>query len=430
MQKKLVIKNPNIILLYVILIVAFKCYYLIPLPGTLGTPANDILTSSMAIIAFIAVVLTDRSILIRSKLKNFFITFYTFIFFEFIYSAIKYPNESVFEFIKEVSPYFVLLSYFVFLKYIRLDNDKIINFVIVSSTFIAAVFIFQAVLYNVNGTIFLKIYGFQYGKIRFDLRSGNIRLLASDMVAYSSFLSMGKVFEPRHKKYSKLKYWINIAAVIIYELYASQIRSMTIIMIVSLVLIILKYGANKKEYKILQLFLVLLVFLIISSSIYGYIQEIVMSAINRKDYSLYHRVDEIKYYFEMAIKHPLTGIGLLRDDTSVASYSTIIHGSSQSTFGYSDVGLVGMMGKFGLVGGAFYLYPIIYQLNLYKRMKSPVVFSILLAFILSIPTSSLFDSGRLIVLSLFLAISEGIEIENKIINNSINTIEYIQGGKL
>lgn len=430
MQKKLVIKRPNIILLYVILIAAFKCYYLIPLSGTMGTSANDILTSSMAIIAFVAIVLTDRSILIRSKLKNFFITFYIFIFFEFIYSAIKYPNESVFEFIKEVSPYFVLLSYFVFLKYIRLDNDKIINFVIVSSTVIAAFFIFQAVLYNVNGMIFLKVYGFQYGKIRFDLRNGNIRLLASDLVAYSSFLSMGKVFEPGHIMRSKLKYWINITVVIVYELYASQIRSMSIIIIVSLLFVILKYGANKKGYKVLMVLLVFLVFFAISSSIYGYFRDIVLSAINRSDYSLYHRVDAIKYYFEMAIKHPLTGIGLLRDDTSVAAYSPIIHGNGSSAYGYSDVGLVGVIGKFGFIGGIIYLYPIIWQIKQYRRTRSPMAFSILLAFALSMLNLSLFDSGRLIVLSLFLAISEGIEIENKIINNSINTIEYIQGGKL
>ena len=418
MKNKLIVK-PSIILLYVVLIVAFKCYYLIPLPGTLGTPVNDILTSSMAILSFITVILTDRSILNKAKLKNFFIIFYFFIFFEIIYSSIKYPHESIFEFFKEASPYIVLLSYFVFLKFIKFDNDKVINFVITSATFIAVVFILQAVSYNANGTIFLKIYGFQYGKIRFDLRNGNIRLLASDLVAFSSFLSMGKIFESKRIKSAKFKYWINIATVIIYELYASQTRSMSMIIIISLVCVILKYCANKKGYKVLMLLLAFLVFFVLSSSIYGYFREIVLSAINRSDYSLYHRVDAIKYYLETAFKHPLTGIGLLRDDTSVVAYSIIIHGNGPSAYGYNDVGLAGVIGKFGLVGGIIYLYPIVWQIKQYRRTQSPMAFSILLAFVLSIPNFSLFDSGRLIVLSLFLAISEsrGIE-EPKIINDA------------
>ena len=401
----LIIKKTRGVVLYIVIIAAFKLYYLIALPGTMGMMANDILTSSAAIIAFFYVIISDKKILSIAQMKNFFIVFYSFLFLELIYSSLRYETEPVLDFIKELTPYLVLLSYFVFLKYLKLDERRIVDFIVSSATFISIAFIIQAVLYNTNNTVFLKIYGFQYGKILIDLRNDRIRLLAADLVAYSSFIAMGLIYEPGQNRKKTRKYWLNIIAVILYEIYVTQIRSMAIIIVVSLIIVILKYGANRKESKIIISALAIVAFVTSAQLIYEYIEESIFSVIARTDYSLYHRVDAFSYYLGMSFKHPLTGIGLLREDTSSATYN-IIHGNGSSPYGYSDVGFFGVLGKLGITGGIIYLYPIIWQIKAYKKTKSPMIFSILLAFILSIPSSSLFDSGRLIVLAAFLAISE------------------------
>lgn len=398
-------KGGGMLAVYTIVLLWLDFFYLIPLPGTFGGNTNNILPMFVIVLSFAFMALTNSRLIMTAAYAPYYLLLFCFWIFEIVYTILRYPTEPAINAVIGLASYLVMLSYFVFLRALRKDANKMMKFLINSTTIAAALLLVQSVAYNLSGIQFLKVYGFTYGKINLLIRNDNVRLLGSELIGFMAFLSAGKAFDYTEPG-KKTMYWVNIVVVTAYVLYTTQTRSMSLILIVILIVMLLRFGPRKKVAKVITFFLAIVFLGLAADSIYSGITSTFSLITERQDYSLYHRADAYQYYLKTGLAHPFTGIGLLPDQTVDVRNYRIVHGNLGSVYGYSDVGIVGVLGKLGVTGVLFYLFPLFRIWKQYRKWKDPVLLSIFLAYASSTLTLSLFDAERLMVFTLFLAVSE------------------------
>lgn len=394
---------------FLLFILSFKIYYLIPLPGSLGINANVILPMLMC--DLLLLLWSTRTI--NWLKKAYYGTYFTFLIFflilEIFYTAFSYPDEPIFNAVKEFSTYTLLLSYFIFWKYGCKNYCKLLNFVVNSSSFLALLFVIQGVLYNLWEITFLQYPGFSYGQINLDFRNDRIRLVACDLISYTSILSMGRLLSKTATQKEKKWSAINIFLVFLYESYISQTRSMLLILLGVFVLTIIFAGIKNKKMYYLLILMILAITCIVVPFLIDFFNKVVDSLIYRTDWSVYHRFDSYAYYLSIMREKSIFGIGLLNDVPTVSQYFNLVHGKAR--YGYSDVGFIGVLGKLGITGAAFYLFPIAVTFKrtirsfIHKKVDS-MNLAIFLCMCFSMLNLSMFDAQRMVVLAIFMAVSD------------------------
>lgn len=396
---------PSIILL----ILYYKFFYIVPLPGTHGGRTNMVLpilfTWAMAGFLF----LRSMREIEQTWFHNYFIALFFFFAIEILYTSIAYPDEPLSGTISEFTTYTLLLSYHIFSFGARRNFEGLIKVVVIIGTAVAIMYIGQAFLYNNSKIFVLSIEGVNRGAKRvIDLRNGRIRLLAADLTSFTAMISIGKIFSGHRADKEKTLYWINFAVTVLYELYATQTRSMLMILLAVFALTMLKYGSKNVLLNLVILFMGILCVMIefkeITEVLSGF-QEMLFAG---NDYSITHRYESYIYYFGRGVQSPIFGIGLLRDTPATMENYHIVHSATAARFCYSDVGVVGLLGKLGFVGGAFYIYPIWKSYRIYKQRSenSAMVFSIVIGFLLSMVNLCLFDSERILIYALYITLIE------------------------
>lgn len=401
---------------FIILLLSFKLYYLVPLPGSLGINANVILPMLACDSLLVLWAARDLSWLKQAYYGMYLLFLMFFLILEIFYTIFTYPDEPVLNAVKEFSTYTLLLSYFIFFKYACKNYNKFLSIIINSSSFLALLFLVQGVCYNLWGIKFLQFPGFSYGQLDLDFRNGNIRLVACDLISYASILSMGRLFDRISTKKQKKQAVINILLVFLYEGYVSQTRSMLLILGGVFFLETILAGVRKKRIQYLLILGAIAAMCLATPFLIRFFAEVMDSLINRTDWSVYHRFDSYVYYLKIIEERGTFGIGLLNDIPAISEYFSLVHG--KGGFGYSDVGIIGVLGKLGVVGVMFYLFPIAVTCKrvilsfLYKKSDAMNI-AIFLAMVFSIVNLSMFDAQRLIVLAIFMAVSDVSYIETK-----------------
>lgn len=280
---------------------------------------------------------------------------------------------------------------------------------VICGTIIALLFLAQAFLYNTNGTKILKIFGFSYGTIQIVIRNAHIRLIAVDLVSFSSILSIGALCSQDSALVNKkARYILNIVSILLYEIYCTRTRS-TVLLILIVLLFTLMFSTKNSSLKKMAIFLLILAGVAVYwTEIYSFFTGMYHSLLQRTDWSVYHRFDSYLYYLSVLGKRPIFGNGLLRDTPSNSEYYHLVHGYKTYPFGYSDVGLIGTGAKFGVIGIAIYVYLIV---RAFKNIKidgkiDGLNLAIAVCMLISTINLSLFDAERLIVLAAFMAIQE------------------------
>lgn len=388
-----------------------KFFYLIPLPGGFGLRVNQIipmLLTNVTVVLFIYDILTWK---FSDFFYKYIICFMCFLGIEIAYTVAKYPGEPVVNSIKEVTTYTNLFSYCVFIKIARKNYDYFLKVLVNSCTFVALCFIVQCLLFNFAGLKLLRINGFDYGEILLDYRNGRIRLIASDLVTFVGMLSIGLYYSRDNTKKQKRRYLINVFTTILYELFCSQTRSSLLGFVTIFILTSLIIGGKNKKKKLFFSFVIIACLVAASGFIIRFFGNIRSSIINKTDYSMYHRIFAYDYYITTTLKSPLFGIGLLNDEPLVDAYWKVVHGPFiNAGYGYSDVGFIGTVGKLGIIGGIFYLIPMIIVFKRYKiaeknENKDSVNFAIFLIICFSLINLSFFDSERIMMFPILLCIS-------------------------
>lgn len=408
-RRMTIVISKNSLKTFVILLFVYKVMYLIQLPGTYGLRTNMVLPMIFSDVFFIGLYLSDKWTLSTAQYSKFLILFYLFIVLEIIYTFIAYSDEEIYATLAEASTYTLLLAYYPFLKSCRENLYKFINAIVICGTIIALLFLAQAFLYNTNGTKILKIFGFSYGTIQIVIRNAHIRLIAVDLVSFSSILSIGALCSQDSALVNKkARYILNIVSILLYEIYCTRTRS-TVLLILIVLLFTLMFSTKNSSLKKMAIFLLILAGVAVYwTEIYSFFTGMYHSLLQRTDWSVYHRFDSYLYYLSVLGKRPIFGNGLLRDTPSNSEYYHLVHGYKTYPFGYSDVGLIGTGAKLGVIGIAIYVYLIV---RAFKNIKidgkiDGLNLAIAVCMLISTINLSLFDAERLIVLAAFMAIQE------------------------
>ena len=97
----------------------------------------------------------------------------------------------------------------------------------------------------------------------------------------------------------------------------------------------------------------------------------------------------------------------------------LVHGTN--IFGenaYSDVGIIGLLGRFGILGLFLYVGLFIKEVKILKNTRNSLAMAILIITVLSCVNLSLFDAERLPVLAIYMAVLDGI-VSNNVIKETL-----------
>lgn len=383
----------------IILLLCYKGLNLVMLPGSFGATTNELLVmgASILFLCFYILQFGFKNIAKYAGTK-FLLWVYFFIFVEIAFTLVRYPQESVMDTLREASTYLTLLSYYVFARCVRKNRDKFLILLVDITTLSAFLYIVNALLYNTAGQTFLQIYGFNYGILKDVTRTDTIRLVGPALIDFTTYIAIGIVFSKNVDKQLKKRCVVLVIVGCIYNIYVSQTRSTLAIMAAITVVILLKSSNKNVLMKIILAGTSILLLLVMIFSLKEMFQY------SSTDYSIYHRVGAINFYLDRFKESPIFGNGLLRDTPTSPINNYLVHGSSGYT--YIDVGVIGFVGHFGLLGLVSYGYLIVLAYrNVRCRDETDMLsLSILLACLASMVNLSLFDAGRISTLAVYLAL--------------------------
>lgn len=292
-----------------------------------------------------------------------------------LYSQIKYPLQ---DFSYTITSHIILLYCFFTIPILTLSIlcGKIRYFQIVSfiSFLWAALIIFVRFVYVFSGSLpFSFSEAFEVdGFIR--TRTYGVRISFTMVGILSVLLDLYLFKSIKTKKYRYLiSYLIKFYALI----YVDQSRVLILICVVSSIIFLIysSYKANVIQIFRLVILLIIPLFLIVFM-------------LNQKqfnqDYSFTARIQSYQYYLNVFLDTFFLGNGISSD----LIYPMVQKGPMLTHF-YSDVGIVGLMGKIGLFSIPIFCSPLCYcfiaAIKNNNKMK-PLLLSICAIFILSLPT--------------------------------------------
>ena len=286
-----------------------------------------------------------------------------------------------------------------------LDSEKkIITFCLllqIAGVIVNVLLILQATIVNAGGDFFLHIYFVESG-YWFVYRNGLLRITENE-VLYLLVLCIS-VSKIKYKKdMNKFTYFVALVHVIttlINFMYVDQTR---MIVTISIALIFFNLFLNDKMSKkiFIKRFILLLLLGIVIVFIWDSIISLLHFSLTEK--SFVARVEGYKYFFDKGLSNPFWGLGFshLYDNSSV---------------NYTDVGIVGTFGQFGVILTISYIYIMVKMCKLTNKIKNSfhsnennICINITAVIIfLSFTTMSMFNYGLLQVFAISLGIVESI----------------------
>lgn len=375
------------ILVSFVLISSVRFFYIIPLP--FGTATSSVMLCSLcSLFAFLVLCMLYHNL---NKGKYFreiiFLTFLVIA--DGFYMKIAY--NFTFQFIfQSISPFFILLNYFLFLKFINENGiDNFIKLIETITFFLAIILLLQKLVYEISYIWFIKVdMPFAY--------TGRVSNISDGLIRISVILSAYKLISKNISKLSVLNFILSGICVLFID--QSRIYALSVLTAI-IVMIILK---NSKE---ISIFKVIISILIIMFIIYGafYFINSLSNALNDSDnISSSIRRNALNYYFSIMHDHFWTGLGIASNLSVNNPYFTFIRGPL-GLYSYSDLGIFGIYASLGILGALCYIWIILKGIILSKKSIIWVLnYGLLTEILISAFTMSYLDKPRLISLVLVL----------------------------
>lgn len=285
----------------------------------------------------------------------------------FAWSYIKYGNGLKTTLGGESSNYkmlFILLSYPMMyvcackrsVKWILqlLNKFAMIFYILIPLQFIA---------YNLNGTVFLNAMSVSS---ELPIMNGSLRIalswLGEMMIIYNFYM----LYCPKEKVESKAEkylYVFNFALGFVDSLVVSRVRGSILPLCICLIIIVLFQRNTLKSFWRKIVLIAVLCVLAFSTDIFSSFFASFSETASRS-YSTTARLYAIDYYWNTFLKNPVCGFGFA---DGVINYH-IVHGDGRAAI--SDVGIFGVLAKYGIFTLAIYVIPLIRSFVLIKRMFS------------------------------------------------------------
>lgn len=394
-------------LCFILLMINYKFFYLFRLPGTYAQRTNEIPYTIASVVIFVVIIVIYNLNNYKFNFLNFIILFYFFLLVEVFFTLFRYSDEPISNSLKVIVPFFSLVSYFIYSIFSQ-DNLKLfLKMIIIVSSIVGVISIIELYLYMKFGLSIFHVYGFNYGltddqasSINY-LRNGRFRLIVNDLVEFSSVISIGCLFGKQFK--NKIFLIVNIFITVVYTFIVAQIRSVTLFIILIFALI---YLLTKKIDKPMIYTFIFICFALALCLLYFFRNEV--SMLINAQYSYYHRIDEIVFYFKRFVISPIFGNGLILGEKSLYNSQVVTGFDYIAPFSYSDVGIVGMVGEFGILGLTIGAYLLIKIVRLYRSTRNTIILAIAIMTLFSFINLSLLDAERLPILAIYMAVIDGI----------------------
>lgn len=283
----------------------------------------------------------------------------------FVWSLLRYGNGFKTTLGGESANYkmlFILLAYP--LTYICASKQGVrwlLNLLNKITTIFYILIALQFVVYNVNGTVFLNAIStgsnlqILYGSLRISLS-----WLGELMLLYNFYMIYCKR-ETIPSKSKRFWYLFNFVLGFIDCLVVSRVRGSILPMCLCLVVIVLLQRNTKQSIWRKLLLIAVICGVAFGTDIFSSFFESFSESATR-GYSTTARLYAIEYYWNIFLKNPLCGFGFA---DGIINYG-IVHGDGRAAI--SDVGIFGVLAKYGIFTFAIYIIPLVRSFVLIRRM--------------------------------------------------------------
>ncbi|NCE77812.1 hypothetical protein [Turicibacter sp. TS3] len=388
-----------------ILLLDFKFFYIIP-RSFLDSINNNHQKIVIVLVILISLVLFCKYIMRSQNLifKNYILIFILLYILEFLFSIIRYKQGLINVLIAD-NYYLILLAYFIFVYYFTIEG-KIFSFkkwIINISLILELLFIMQSIIINYN----IKLLNIDYAQMRFN----ELRIYEASGI----YIVMGILFslESIINGDKKIKNIICCLLGLINVIFVAKTRMIMLILFISMLFMIF-YKFKKNAVKII----IILTILIISSTflLKTEIAQIYLESVQNIDSQFGIRNETIEMYMGQIKKHPLIGMGFIRDMEN--SPATILLRGPRGVFTRTDVGIVGFTNCFGLLGLIWYgilIFKLGKQIIICCKTKminhNLSLLGIYIFIVLGSGTIIVMDASRILLFVIFISMIEGINSE-------------------
>lgn len=411
-------------LLYFAVLTDMCFFYILPLPGMVAS--NVTLWAKLGVFAVVIYICFYLLIKKGRSIGNVYITPLGIILVilvlssivETIFTLLSYASIDLMAPIKQGCYYSIPILALGFLSAFRQRGDyrQLMNGISCLCLVFMVIYVGTAVIYNVTGKMLVPdlLYGGggEAEIVNYERGSG-VRLYAiASLLPISMLYAFIRLFWGRHLNFRSIAFFTVVLALgTVSLIYVNQSRVGIIAVFAAcfLPLVVCKMGGSSFVKKMLICLIV--AFVLVET---GYLSTLLDSFFGSNAGGSYEgsslaRNYALTHYFSEFLKNPIFGFGFISGDPS---FSYIVNGSAGIAY-TSDVGFVGQMGTWGLL--FVFSYLLIVARMIYITAKSwrsqipehkAMMLSVVVYILATTPTLIMFDSARIMICPLALAVFE------------------------
>lgn len=378
----------------------------IPFPEKLYS--GDRIFLSLALLSvsvFIILVHYRRYLLFRKGLfETTCFSLFLLLLVQAVFSFVRY-NQPMFFVVKEALYYVVVLFlYFVFIQFQnRMKTEQMIESFIKASLLCSLIAVVAFFLYS-----YCEINLLKFSTAENHLRNGTLRFdVGKNIVFIGMIASLTKLIRNEHSKIDVL----NIVLGTIHICFVMKTRTVVFYFLILFALCPFFVAGAKVKWKWVSVVL----FVITSLFAVAFFQKLVNVWISlwSDDVGNVVRIEAIQFYLKQFCESPIFGMGFISNNSD-SLVSNLLKGEN-GNFYRDDVGLIGLMNEFGIVG-VFWLGCFFKKTLWFVRGKadlsSNVVKMLIVYSVISLPNLCVMDSQRVILIAVIMIFIEYIYRED------------------
>ncbi|MCX8128598.1 MAG: O-antigen ligase family protein [Clostridia bacterium] len=362
------------------------------------------------ILAVVAVILFFTFVFIRDLFceKYFFggnILFFILLYIQEIVMSVVTYRQSFIDTVTEGKYYLLMLSYFIMACYLKKDGNyhKLYGMIVVFS---AVLSVFYIVYY-----LFLSYFDLQILPLGYDERFGGYRVTAFAYIINSgTLLALGVYLNPGFKlRYRAACLFVFAAG--LFELIVVQKTRAALVMELVCILCMIVFAFRKRIGNLIITGIVAAV--IVAALVNTPLFKSYMDSVSNEDTSVSVRLEEVDFYLSQVKESPLYGMGFIKNMEDRETYA-LLRGQDKM-FYREDVGIVGFVNTFGVLGLLWYLWLVIklsagliLSFRLQKGNSLTGLIGVAVLIILSSATLIITDSSRIAIFPVILALIDSV----------------------
>lgn len=385
-------------------ILNYQLFYFLRLPNELlrYNSANNKTLITLIIIGMFGIMLIIKRTDCMSKwLSRYLFFFFADVIAVYVYSVAKYRISlySVFS----VSYFYFILLLAPSLVYIferEKGFEKTLDTVMYVTLAAMILLAIQSFLYNTAGVVFLDGY--------FQVSSGIMRsgFLRMSITPLGPFISIYAGYRAMSSQKHRWRYAMIALFGIYCAAFVSRTRMLIIITVVcNLIMYLMCMKKQTKTNKICICFAIAVIVVSMLPQLNTFFNTFSVDNVESGSNTSI-RLEAIAYYMGYILKYPLTGQGFINAANSMELY-VLLRGLG-GHFYYDDIGMIGTASRFGVPGFVFQLLllPFFWKTKnaIGDKKERILLIGLMSYYLLSMISLSMFDTQRILVLAITLAV--------------------------